>query len=188
MAGGLNLYGFANGDPINFSDPFGLCVPWCTAAAGAVAFGGIRLVANILGDRHFTEGVVQDALVGGLIGGTLGAGAPALVNRLSAGGATVAATSTAAAVPAASNPALQRTINQLFRAGDQIAGGTVGAIRFERATGQLVGGVSHIQKGFERAANLERIIRTQDLSADDLRTAQRLLGDVNDALRGLGRP
>ena len=25
MAGGLNLYGFANGDPINFSDPFGLC-------------------------------------------------------------------------------------------------------------------------------------------------------------------
>jgi murein DD-endopeptidase MepM/ murein hydrolase activator NlpD len=25
LAGGLNLYGFANGDPINFSDPFGLC-------------------------------------------------------------------------------------------------------------------------------------------------------------------
>jgi len=24
-AGGLNLYGFAGGDPINFSDPFGLC-------------------------------------------------------------------------------------------------------------------------------------------------------------------
>jgi RHS repeat-associated protein len=27
LAGGLNLYGFANGDPINFSDPFGLCPP-----------------------------------------------------------------------------------------------------------------------------------------------------------------
>jgi hypothetical protein len=25
IAGGLNLYGYANGDPINFSDPFGLC-------------------------------------------------------------------------------------------------------------------------------------------------------------------
>jgi hypothetical protein len=24
LAGGMNLYGFANGDPINFSDPFGL--------------------------------------------------------------------------------------------------------------------------------------------------------------------
>ncbi len=25
MAGGLNLYGYAEGDPVNFSDPFGLC-------------------------------------------------------------------------------------------------------------------------------------------------------------------
>ena len=25
LAGGLNVYGFANGDPVNFSDPFGLC-------------------------------------------------------------------------------------------------------------------------------------------------------------------
>jgi hypothetical protein len=25
LAGGLNLYGFAEGDHINFSDPFGLC-------------------------------------------------------------------------------------------------------------------------------------------------------------------
>jgi RHS repeat-associated protein len=25
LAGGLNLYGFAHGDPVNFSDPFGLC-------------------------------------------------------------------------------------------------------------------------------------------------------------------
>lgn len=28
IAGGLNLYGFASGDPVNFSDPFGLCEPW----------------------------------------------------------------------------------------------------------------------------------------------------------------
>ena len=25
LAGGLNLYGFVHGDPVNFSDPFGLC-------------------------------------------------------------------------------------------------------------------------------------------------------------------
>ena len=25
LAGGLNLYGYAGGDPVNFSDPFGLC-------------------------------------------------------------------------------------------------------------------------------------------------------------------
>ena len=28
LAGGLNLYGFAAGDPVNFSDPFGLCKKW----------------------------------------------------------------------------------------------------------------------------------------------------------------
>jgi uncharacterized protein RhaS with RHS repeats len=30
LAGGLNLYGYAGGDPVNFSDPFGLCPerPW----------------------------------------------------------------------------------------------------------------------------------------------------------------
>src|SRR3712207_1175808 len=28
LAGGMNLYGFAGGDPVNYSDPFGLC-PVC---------------------------------------------------------------------------------------------------------------------------------------------------------------
>ena len=43
LAGGLNVYGFASGDPVNFSDPFGLC-PVCIievvealGAANAVA-------------------------------------------------------------------------------------------------------------------------------------------------------
>jgi RHS repeat-associated protein len=45
LAGGLNLYGFAGGDPVNFSDPFGLW-PDCTTlpcpliAGGAAALGG----------------------------------------------------------------------------------------------------------------------------------------------------
>jgi len=30
LGGGLNLYGFAGGDPVNFGDPFGLC-PWAGA-------------------------------------------------------------------------------------------------------------------------------------------------------------
>ncbi len=34
MAGGLNLYGYAAGDPINNSDPFGLC-PVCLVAGAA---------------------------------------------------------------------------------------------------------------------------------------------------------
>jgi len=33
LAGGLNLYGFAGGDPISYSDPFGLCPPKDTSEA-----------------------------------------------------------------------------------------------------------------------------------------------------------
>jgi RHS repeat-associated protein len=28
LAGGLNSYGYAAGDPVNYADPFGLCTPW----------------------------------------------------------------------------------------------------------------------------------------------------------------
>ncbi len=38
LSGGINLYGFANGDPVTYSDPYGLCPPednnngpWCSS-------------------------------------------------------------------------------------------------------------------------------------------------------------
>jgi hypothetical protein len=43
LAGGLNLYGYADGDPVNMSDPFGLCPgrPGCPTGnvSGATAAG-----------------------------------------------------------------------------------------------------------------------------------------------------
>ncbi|MBL8998758.1 MAG: RHS repeat-associated core domain-containing protein [Gemmatimonadetes bacterium] len=62
LAGGLNLYGFAGGDPVNFSDPFGLCPDpedgWCRlfeagmaglgATVGLIAGGGVGLGATVL--------------------------------------------------------------------------------------------------------------------------------------------
>jgi len=42
LAGGLNLYGFANGDPVNFSDPFGLCVLALPCPIG-IGIGGLSL-------------------------------------------------------------------------------------------------------------------------------------------------
>jgi RHS repeat-associated protein len=42
LAGGINLYGYAEGDPISYSDPFGLCpIPpsSCGTLTGAVAKG-----------------------------------------------------------------------------------------------------------------------------------------------------
>jgi len=40
LAGGLNLYGLASGDPINYSDPFGLCVPMPLCLVTMVAVWG----------------------------------------------------------------------------------------------------------------------------------------------------
>ena len=43
LAGGLNAYGFAAGDPVTYSDPYGLCPwwkPWCKQLGGGGGFGG----------------------------------------------------------------------------------------------------------------------------------------------------
>ena len=41
LAGGINEYGFASGDPANFSDPFGLCPP-CTDSEREQIFLGVQ--------------------------------------------------------------------------------------------------------------------------------------------------
>ncbi len=64
IAGGLNLYGYANGDPVSNSDPFGLC-PWCIAAVGGAAFEvGAQMIGNALSDRPIMQGTGKAALVG----------------------------------------------------------------------------------------------------------------------------
>ncbi len=49
LAGGINLYGFANGDPVSYSDPYGLC-PFC------VAYGLFEAGSTLydLGDLAYT--------------------------------------------------------------------------------------------------------------------------------------
>jgi uncharacterized protein RhaS with RHS repeats len=48
LAGGLNLYGYAGGDPINFSDPLGLC-PNCEKAVEELAriAGGLQQTLEV---------------------------------------------------------------------------------------------------------------------------------------------
>ena len=107
LAGGLNAYGFAGGDPISFGDPFGLC-PWCVGAAvGAALGGGGKAIYNYLNDRPLGEGVLGYAAAGALVG----AGAGALAARFG----VAAAASAAPAVPAA------------FSARDALQGGLVQA-------------------------------------------------------------
>jgi len=90
IAGGLNLYGYANGDPINFSDPFGLCpdeddtacqvfesgLTALGAALGFLAGGGtgsfVALASSGVGAAAVPAGAVQGAAAGGFLGAALG--------------------------------------------------------------------------------------------------------------------
>jgi uncharacterized protein RhaS with RHS repeats len=60
IAGGLNLYGYANGDPINFSDPFGLC-PVCLVGVG-VARAVVPFVFSRLGGAALSAGATAAAV------------------------------------------------------------------------------------------------------------------------------
>jgi uridine phosphorylase len=90
------------------------------------------------------------------------------------------------APPTAVNPRLQRVIQELFRTGATIRGGTAGAVRREVRTGELVGGKSHIRKAIERRRQLQHILRREELSLQDHATAQQLHDDLSDALREAG--
>jgi RHS repeat-associated protein len=94
------------------------------------------------------------------------------------------ASSTAGIFGKVTNPGLKASLNELFRLGDTLSGGTARAIRHEMSTGQLVGGKSHILKGFERAKQLERIIAQENLTPQDRQIAESVLRDLRGALAG----
>ena len=51
LAGGLNLYGFAEGDPVNYSDPFGLCLTDGRGAEDRECRAVIQLLQRLAGAR-----------------------------------------------------------------------------------------------------------------------------------------
>jgi RHS repeat-associated protein len=52
LAGGINLYGYAAGDPVNFSDPFGLCPLWMRLFTDACRkYDGLRPPERAVVDR-----------------------------------------------------------------------------------------------------------------------------------------
>jgi RHS repeat-associated protein len=94
LAGGLNAYGFAAGDPVSYSDPYGLCpiirngvrIPCSLIGAeigmgagmiggAVVGGGGCSIVAPGVGTLACgVGGAVQGGAIGGTVGATLGAG------------------------------------------------------------------------------------------------------------------
>jgi RHS repeat-associated protein len=100
LAGGLNDYGFAGGDPVNYSDPFGLCPdpkdPKCPVGGPGTASGAMA-VAQQIADKHlgaataeFAVGVAALGTAGG-VALTAGPGVTAAVSaRLAAAGPAAA--------------------------------------------------------------------------------------------------
>jgi len=82
LAGGLNAYNYADGDPVNFEDPFGLCPffltgrPCSTGTAigvGLVPIAGdaIDIVGALMGTDLLTGESITGAMVGVSIAGTI---------------------------------------------------------------------------------------------------------------------
>jgi RHS repeat-associated protein len=76
LAGGLNIYGFADGDPVNYGDPFGLC-PSCLGAVAGVVTG--FTIARVIGADYDWEDAARDAVLG-----AAGAGLVAKLGKLNA--------------------------------------------------------------------------------------------------------
>lgn len=81
---------------------------------------------------------------------------------------------------------VKNAIKELYRPGSEVGdGGTADAIRHELATGELVGGKSHVKKGEERLKNLENIMKNRNLTDIDEQIVKELHDDLKDALKGI---
>jgi RHS repeat-associated protein len=138
LAGGLNLYGFAGGDPINFSDPFGLCP---REQGGDGKTKGIRdCPEGTAGRRLFTSGAAigdQFSFVdlipfGGIALGARRVAAGAIEAGLDASALTLTKT---VAKNSASRPYHNSTLlmREIMRTRKPIAdpGGIVGGLRWD---------------------------------------------------------
>ena len=98
LAGGLNKYGFGDGDAVNYSDPYGLCPLCAYFAVSVVAFSvgeaAAKVVENYQSGRPLRQGVGYAAVKGARDG----AGAALLSVGMEAVAGAVAAADVATAV------------------------------------------------------------------------------------------
>lgn len=92
--------------------------------------------------------------------------------------------------PVVSNPKLANIIKNQFKGGESYKrigdGTTASAIRWERATGKLVGGKNHMIKGKQDSNGLRNLLKGKSgpLSEHDRQVAQALLDDLQNAMGG----
>lgn len=89
--------------------------------------------------------------------------------------------------PTVSDPKLQNLMGDLYKGANESkpvgTGSTADAIRYEKQTGQPVGGKWHTQKGLEYVRALEKwLSKNPKASPSDRAAAQAVLDDLRDAL------
>jgi RHS repeat-associated protein len=86
--------------------------------------------------------------------------------------------------PYAVDPELKEILRKLYREGATIgSGSTADAIRHTKATGELVGGSDHLQKGNELLGKLETWVRNHpSATPGDRAAAENVILDLRDAL------
>jgi RHS repeat-associated protein len=166
VAGGMNLYGFAAGDPVNAADPFGLN-PCLT---GPNAFKCIREAAAAANQAALT--------LAATVAGAMSALLPDPSDF-----------ALAAIVPVVRNAKLGNLVSDLFKGarGDDVigTGSTADALRNERITGLPTKGVWHTNKSEQYVRALDKWLKKNpDASDYDRLVAQSLRDDLQNALRG----
>ncbi len=175
LAGGLNLYGFANGDPVNFSDPFGLCPPadenYSDCAAGTSGWYAYRLATG-KGNAVLNNvgGVLATCGESTACWATLGAGGLASlgVRALASRGAAVAAEGLGAE---ASSGALQAMEGQLATAGRSSVEKTIRSLTSRIAEHEAK--IAEARAAGGNVASMEREIRAWRGTID---AARKVLG------------
>jgi RHS repeat-associated protein len=177
----LNRYTYVANNPLRYADPSGECVIDTVVDVGFILFSAVTFITG--SEKERDENLTALGLdVAGLAipcGARLGT-----VSRVLRA-ADNAANYTGLARPAVSNSQLRTILSELYRPGASVGptGSTADAIRHELATGELVGGRSHIQKGQDYVRGLANWIgRNPGAAATDLSAATEVMNDLIDAL------
>jgi len=195
-----NLYLFTMHNPVNFTDPSGLFAIPIHAVFNPIAKVAKKLVAKLTNKpavqntaQQASQTVQQTQQVTQAARGSVPAAQQAAtpITRYAPQVTQQATQATQQAVKqtvtrrdvllnSVQNPALKRTVNELYRPNASTwDGGTAAALRYEFQTGQSM---THLTKAMERITNLQKIIKNENLSASDLAIANNLLSDLQNAV------
>ena len=87
--------------------------------------------------------------------------------------------------PNVTNPKLAEIVEGLFQETDKVPGGTAGAVRYERLTGDLLSPAGHAQDARETITRLNKfLVNNPGISVNDQSVAKGLILDLDKALVG----